>query len=114
MTFVTLTTERQTLRPMLPDDAEAMFAMHADPEVMRYVPDSGFASVEEARAFLVGYQDVYRIEGYARFTIEHMKEKLALKKRGACTCKPTDILCKTMCGTLLGPGAKDVVLHPRD
>jgi RimJ/RimL family protein N-acetyltransferase len=67
MTFVTLTTERQTLRPMLPDDAEAMFAMHADPEVMRYVPDSGFASVEEARAFLVGYQDVYRIEGYARW-----------------------------------------------
>jgi hypothetical protein len=67
MAFVTLTTARQTLRPMLPGDAEAMFAMHADPEVMRYVPDSGFASVDEARAFLVGYEDVYRIEGFARW-----------------------------------------------
>jgi sulfatase modifying factor 1 len=55
-----------------------------------------------------------RIEGYARFTIEQMKEKLSQKKRGACTCKPKDVLCKTMCGTLLGPGAKDVVLHPRE
>ncbi len=50
------------------------------------------------------------IEGYARFTVEEMREKLALKKRGACTCKPKDALCKTMCGTLLGPGAKDVEL----
>jgi hypothetical protein len=55
-----------------------------------------------------------RIEGYARFSVEKMKEKLAQKKRGACTCKPTDVLCKTMCGTLLGPSAKDVVLTPKD
>jgi sulfatase modifying factor 1 len=26
-----------------------------------------------------------------------------LKKQGKCECKATDILCKTMCGTLLGP-----------
>jgi len=52
------------------------------------------------------------IEGYARFTTAQMKEKLEQKKRGACTCKPKDVLCKTMCGTLLGPGAKDVVLSP--
>jgi formylglycine-generating enzyme len=36
-----------------------------------------------------------------------MKKKLELKKAGQCTCKDTDVLCKTMCGTLLGPGAKD-------
>ena len=54
-----------------------------------------------------------RIEGYARFTIQQMKEKLLAKKRGACTCKPKDILCKTMCGTLLGPSAKDVALTPQ-
>ncbi|HVU04227.1 MAG TPA: SUMF1/EgtB/PvdO family nonheme iron enzyme [Polyangiaceae bacterium] len=53
------------------------------------------------------------IEGYARFSVAEMKEKLEKKKRGECTCKPKDVLCKTMCGTLLGPGAKDVVLEQR-
>jgi hypothetical protein len=36
-----------------------------------------------------------------------MKEKLKLKDEGKCTCAAQDILCKTMCGTLLGPGAVD-------
>jgi sulfatase modifying factor 1 len=58
--------------------------------------------------------DMKKIEGWARFTVEQMKQKLELKKRGACTCKPRDILCKTMCGTLVGPGAKDVTLTPAD
>ena len=48
-----------------------------------------------------------RVEKYARFTTEAMKEKLELKAQGACTCAPKDTLCKTMCGTLLGPGAVD-------
>lgn len=52
------------------------------------------------------------IESLARFTTLDMKKKLELKERGQCTCKPSDVLCKTMCGTLLGPGAKDVELTP--
>ena len=36
-----------------------------------------------------------------------MKEKLELKKQGACECRSRDALCKTMCGTLLGPNAVD-------
>jgi hypothetical protein len=52
------------------------------------------------------------VESLARFTVLAMKDKLEKKKQGACTCKPGDVLCKTMCGTLLGPGAKDVVLKP--
>jgi hypothetical protein len=47
------------------------------------------------------------VERLARFTVEDMKKKLELKKQGKCTCSPKDTLCKTMCGTLLGPGAKD-------
>ncbi len=48
-----------------------------------------------------------KVEGLARFTVDQMKEKLELKKQGNCTCKDKDLRCKTMCGTLLGPGAKD-------
>lgn len=64
---IILTTDRQTLRLLLPDDAESMFALNADPDVMRYVPDSAWASVEDARSFLVRYQDVYRSDGFARW-----------------------------------------------
>lgn len=48
-----------------------------------------------------------KVEHLAQFTVADMKEKLRLKKEGKCDCKDKDILCKTMCGTLLGPNAKD-------
>jgi hypothetical protein len=47
------------------------------------------------------------VERLARFTVDEMKEKLRLKTEGKCSCKDSDKLCKTMCGTLLGPNAKD-------
>jgi formylglycine-generating enzyme len=47
------------------------------------------------------------VERLARFTVDEMKETLDRKAQGKCSCKETDIRCKTMCGTLLGPDAKD-------
>jgi formylglycine-generating enzyme len=51
-----------------------------------------------------------RVERLANFTVEQMKEKLELKKEGKCSCGERDNRCKTMCGTLLGPDAKDIDL----
>jgi formylglycine-generating enzyme len=51
--------------------------------------------------------EMKKVEHSAQFTVAEMKDKLALKAKGECKCKDTDILCKTMCGTLLGPNAKD-------
>jgi hypothetical protein len=48
-----------------------------------------------------------RVERSAGFTLAEMRDKLELKKQGKCACAAQDILCKTMCGTLLGPGAVD-------
>jgi hypothetical protein len=48
-----------------------------------------------------------RVEKLAGFGISAMQQKLLLKSKGQCTCDPKDILCKTMCGTLLGPSAQD-------
>ncbi len=48
-----------------------------------------------------------RVEQLARFSRAQMQEKLELKAKGECRCAERDILCKTMCGTLLGPGARD-------
>jgi hypothetical protein len=50
-----------------------------------------------------------RVERSAGFTLDEMKQKLELIGKNQCTCGSKDILCKTMCGTLLGPEAKD---HP--
>jgi hypothetical protein len=47
------------------------------------------------------------VERLARFTVAEMQEKLRLKEQGKCTCRDKDTVCKTMCGTLLGPNAKD-------
>lgn len=49
-----------------------------------------------------------KVEKLAQFSVAGMQEKLKLKASGQCTCKDTDILCKTMCGSLLGPKAEDV------
>lgn len=48
-----------------------------------------------------------RVERTAGFTVEEMKQTLQKKKEGKCTCGEKDTRCKTMCGTLLGPSAKD-------
>jgi hypothetical protein len=48
-----------------------------------------------------------RVERSAGITLEDLKKRLDDKAKGRCTCKPGDILCNTVCGTLLGPGAKD-------
>jgi RimJ/RimL family protein N-acetyltransferase len=67
MSSVALRTARQTLRLLVPDDAPTMFALDADPEVMRYLPASPHATVEDVRQSLVAYQDVYRADGFARW-----------------------------------------------
>ena len=63
--------------------------------------------------------DFDRVERLAGFTREEMKQKLELKKEGKCSCGAKDIRCKTMCGTTLGPDAKEPdpknrILHKND
>jgi formylglycine-generating enzyme len=48
-----------------------------------------------------------RVERSAGITLEDLKVRLKDKAVGRCTCKAGDILCNTVCGTLLGPGARD-------
>ncbi|HLV20711.1 MAG TPA: SUMF1/EgtB/PvdO family nonheme iron enzyme [Polyangiaceae bacterium] len=51
-----------------------------------------------------------RVERIAGFTVDEVREKLKQKaKTGDCGCGAKDISCKTLCGTLLGPEAKDYV-----
>lgn len=61
-------TDRLYLRPFALTDAEDVYALNADPAVLRYTGDEPFASVAAARAFLETY-DQYERYGYGRWAV---------------------------------------------
>ncbi|KAA9345915.1 GNAT family N-acetyltransferase [Adhaeribacter soli] len=63
-----LETERLVLREIEPTDAEVLYNLNLDPEVIRYTGDSPFASVAETETFLTNYAD-YRKFGYGRWGV---------------------------------------------
>jgi formylglycine-generating enzyme len=55
-----------------------------------------------------------RVERIAGFSREDVQKALAKKaKRSHCDCRPRDVRCNTICGTLLGPSAKDYPKTPK-
>lgn len=60
--------QRIYLRELTPDDAEHLYLLNSDPEVIKYTGDKPFASVEKARAFLEAY-DHYRHYGFGRWAV---------------------------------------------
>jgi ribosomal-protein-alanine N-acetyltransferase len=64
-----ITTPRLRLREFTPGDANMMFRLNADPDVLRYTGDAPFSSVAEARQFLRDY-DHFRKYGYGRWAVE--------------------------------------------
>jgi len=50
--LLTLNTTRLHLRPLTAADAEALFRMHADPQVMRYWSTPPWAGIEQAEAMI--------------------------------------------------------------
>jgi RimJ/RimL family protein N-acetyltransferase len=65
MSHVELTTERLCLRPFTPADHDAIHAIYADPEVMRYVGHGPHRTMAETSAALRVYGDVLRRRGFS-------------------------------------------------
>jgi [ribosomal protein S5]-alanine N-acetyltransferase len=61
-------TQRLILREFSERDANGMFRLNADPEVIRYTGDPPFADVDEARALIIAY-DSYARDGYGRWSV---------------------------------------------
>jgi hypothetical protein len=53
---------------------------------------------------------IEKVERLAGWTLAEVKDALARKAQGKCTCKDSDVPCKTLCGTLLGPNAVDATV----
>lgn len=63
-----LETERMVLRAFTLDDVDAMFELNSDAEIIRYVGNTPFKSMEEARSSLIeGPLRDYEVYGYGRF-----------------------------------------------
>ncbi|MEL6275857.1 MAG: GNAT family N-acetyltransferase, partial [Bacteroidota bacterium] len=83
--FPNFSTNRLLLRPFRLTDAPAFFALNDDPEVMRYVPDSPFRNIAEARTFLANYLPIYET-GYGRLGIVRKFDNTFV---GWCGLKPS-------------------------
>lgn len=70
--MIVASTPRLTLRVSSDEDAQGMYLLNADPEVLRYTGDPPFADVEEARAFLRSYKH-FEQYGYGRWAV-YLKE----------------------------------------
>ncbi len=55
-------------REFTPDDANALFRLNADPEVIRYTGDPPFVTENEAREFVLNY-DQYLLFGHGRWIV---------------------------------------------
>jgi len=67
-TAFTLDTQRLRLREFRETDAEDLFRLNSDPEVLRYTGDAPFADVHAARRFLRNY-DAYERDGFGRWAV---------------------------------------------
>lgn len=65
---VVLETERLFLREFILEDAQSMFDLNSDPEVIKYTGDPPFESVEQAKAFIQNYCD-YKKNGFGRWAM---------------------------------------------
>lgn len=57
---ILIATQRLILKEMTEEDADHLFELNSDPEVMRYTGDSSFNNIEEASNFIRSYQDFYK------------------------------------------------------
>ena len=65
-----LTTERLILRKPQPSDEAALFAMHADPEVMRYFSEPPWEDISRATRQITEDSAAFEKEEFFRFAIE--------------------------------------------
>jgi RimJ/RimL family protein N-acetyltransferase len=65
-----LETERLRLRPPTPQDADALYALFADPEVMRALGKEAISAPEGARALIEDGNGGWKTDGVGPFVIE--------------------------------------------
>jgi [ribosomal protein S5]-alanine N-acetyltransferase len=78
-------TPRLLLKELTIDDAENLYLLNLDPEVIKYTGDKPFGNINEAKIFLENY-DHYNKYGYGRWAVIRKSDKAFL---GWCGLKYT-------------------------
>lgn len=87
-TLKTLETERLVLRPPLPNDAEPLAPMYADPEVMRYLGDGRTLTREETERSVQRMIDGWKADGFGLFTTVRKEDDLVIGRVGLILWNP--------------------------
>ena len=66
--MIVIETERLYLKEFSLSDAESMYALNLDLEVLKYTGDEPFNSIEEARDFIENYKQ-YQLYGFGRWSV---------------------------------------------
>jgi RimJ/RimL family protein N-acetyltransferase/class 3 adenylate cyclase len=78
----TLETERLVLRPPVPEDAEPLAPMYADPEVMRYLGDGRTLTSEETERSVKRMIEGWKADGFGLFTTVRKEDDVVIGRVG--------------------------------
>jgi RimJ/RimL family protein N-acetyltransferase len=84
----TLETDRLLLRPPVPEDAEPLAPMYADPEVMRYLGDGHTLEREETERSVRRMIDAWKADGFGLFTTVRKEDEAVIGRVGLIVWNP--------------------------
>jgi RimJ/RimL family protein N-acetyltransferase/class 3 adenylate cyclase len=83
-----LETERLILRPPVPEDAEPLAPMYADPEVMRYLGDGRTLSPDETERSVKRMIEGWKADGFGLFTTVRKEDGAVIGRVGLIVWNP--------------------------
>jgi RimJ/RimL family protein N-acetyltransferase len=83
-----LETERLLLRAPVPEDAEPLAPMYADPEVMRYLGDGRPLTSEETKRSVLRMIDGWKADGFGLFTTVRKEDGAVIGRVGLIVWNP--------------------------
>jgi RimJ/RimL family protein N-acetyltransferase/class 3 adenylate cyclase len=84
----TLETDRLILRPPVPEDAEPLAPMYADPEVMRYLGDGHTLTREETERSVRRMIESWKAEGFGLYTTVRKEDEAVIGRVGLIVWNP--------------------------
>jgi RimJ/RimL family protein N-acetyltransferase/class 3 adenylate cyclase len=84
----TLETDRLILRPPVPEDAEPLAPMYADPEVMRYLGDGRTLTPEETKRSVKRMMEGWQADGFGLFTVVRKDDDAVIGRVGLIVWNP--------------------------
>jgi RimJ/RimL family protein N-acetyltransferase len=85
---ITLETDRLLLRPPVPEDAEPLAPMYADPEVMRYLGDGRTLTREETERSVRRMIEGWEADGFGLFTTVRKEDEAVIGRIGLILWNP--------------------------